>query len=50
MLSKNKTDESEDLVNQFFNEKYNIINDDSGDEITENKPEDGQVRFSGALQ
>ena len=50
LLSKNKTDESEDLVNQFFNEKYNIINDDSGDEITENKPEDGQVRFSGALQ
>ena len=50
LLSKNKTDESEDLVNQFFNEKYNIINDDSGDEITENKPEDDQVRFSGALQ
>ncbi len=28
----------------------NIIRDDSGEEITENKAEDGQVRFSGAIQ
>lgn len=47
---KNKTEESEDLIRQFFNEKYNIICDDSGEEITENKVEDGQVRFSGAIQ
>ena len=50
LLSKNKTEESEDLIKQFFNEKYNIIRDDSGEEITENKAEDGQVRFSGAIQ
>lgn len=50
LLSKNKTEESEDLIRQFFNEKYNIIRDDSGEEITENKAEDGQVRFSGAIQ
>ena len=50
LLSKNKTEESEDLIRQFFNEKYNIICDDSGEEITENKVEDGQVRFSGAIQ
>ena len=30
--------------------KNNIICDDSGEEITENKAEDGQVRFSGAIQ
>ena len=51
LLSKNKTEESNDLVNQFFNEKYNIINNnDSSEEITENKPKEGQVRFDGAIQ
>ena len=38
------------VITSFFNEKYNIIRDDSGEEITENKVEDGQVRFSGAIQ
>ena len=50
LLSKNKTEESRDLINQFFNEKYEIVNDDSGEEITENKPKEGQVRFNGAIK
>ena len=31
LLSKNKTEESQDLINQFFRENYSVIDKDSGD-------------------
>lgn len=51
LLSKNKTEESEDLVSQFFAENYgNDYENNNDEEINENKSKDGQIRFSGVTQ
>ena len=50
LLSKNKIEDSEDLISQFFSENYGIDYEKDDEEITESKPKDDQVRFSGATQ